>query len=77
MLEKIANGAYENLSNLEFKDYENKNTPTESGFVAYAFADENNANDTIYAFRDSEGQPVGSGGVWERVQRSLKRDKKL
>jgi len=59
MLGEIISGKYPDLSNLMLKDY----TPNQyevTGFFAYAFS---LGNDTVFAFRGSEGSPFGSGLV--------------
>jgi LysM repeat protein len=60
MLEKIRDGKYKNLSNLELKAYNNQENTT--GFVGYAFRDGNNHNNTVCAFRGTQGNQVGDDG---------------
>ena len=69
MLKDIKDGKYPGLSNLVLKDYINTNPPSEAletkanGMVAYAFADKDNPSNTYFAFRGSEGSPVGASNL--------------
>ena len=62
ILGDIASGKYTNLSNLTFKDF----TLQEAiGFVAYAFADSSNPEDTVFAIRGTMGSTFDADTVTE------------
>jgi hypothetical protein len=60
-LADIANGEYKNLSNLVFKAAANDVGRTD--FVAYAFEDKHNKENTAFAFRGSMGSETDAGAL--------------